>query len=387
MSDDLNGWPEDILAAGILPDHCDDVLAGCYDIPYDPAESPVVLDLGANVGAFVRWAAQRWPGCRIHSYEPTPSTFELLGKTVARLPEGAATVIMHNEAVMDGDTRRPLHIAGNCGSNSFFALGDTNRPTSIEVACIDARKLPTADILKIDIEGGEMFVLLAMHEVGRLREFSAIVLEYHTQMLGLAAKELLRSCGFTLVGEKVHEKQRGELKFMRPDKMRAPAAGTETKVLPMEKKAHLYIATPAHDHKFNAGFTFSLLKLVNCGQFKLSFNRAGGCGVAWARNNMASEFVVDSAADYYCAIDSDIAFEPHHLARAIAFNEPIVCVPYALKQQNLQWCMNSLPGEEPDPVTGFQKVATAGTGFMLIKREVFNAMIKAFPEIAYNTRG
>ena len=382
----ITPWPDEFIAAGIELDHCDDVLAGCYDVPFDPDTPPTILDLGANVGAFVRWAAVRWPGCKIHAYEPAPANFALLLKTIAALPPGAATVEPHEQAVFNEDRKMHLFLAKeglNCGSHSFFNLGQCQRPTAVEVDVIAAAKLPQADILKLDVEGSELYILLALRETGRLREFSAVMLEYHSEILGLSARELMRSAGFTLTGEKYHEKQRGELRYVRTDKCRPPNAGTATEHRPLEKKTSLYIATPAHDHKFNAGFTFSLLKLVNCGQFKLTFNRAAGCGVAWARNNMAAEFVTASTAEYYCAIDSDITFEPYHLARAIAFDKPIVCVPYALKQDHLAWCINSIPGEEPDPATGFQKVATAGTGFMLIKREVFQAMIAKYPEIAY----
>jgi FkbM family methyltransferase len=300
------------------------------------------------------------------------------------LAPGSATVEIHPEAVFNEARKMQLHLATeNCGSHSFFAIGTIKRSDTVEVQCIDARCLPRADVLKLDVEGSELYILLALREIGRLREFSAIMLEYHSDILGLAARELLSKAGFTLTGEKLHEKHRGELRYVRTDCLRPPEPGTATVVLPLEKKRSLYIATPAHDHKFHAGYTFSLLKLVNCGQFKLSFNRAAGCGVAWARNNMAAEFITDHSAEFYCSIDSDITFEPHHLARCIAFDKPIVCVPYALKQDSLQWCMNEIPGEVPDPAHGFQKVATAGTGFMIIKREVFQHMIRAFPEIAY----
>lgn len=50
-------WPESFLSPDLGPDHCRDVLEGCYDVPFN--HSPKVIDIGANVGAFARWAKKR----------------------------------------------------------------------------------------------------------------------------------------------------------------------------------------------------------------------------------------------------------------------------------------------------------------------------------------
>lgn len=387
-------WPADY---GLDFDHCADVLAGCYDVPLNfPLEKPpVILDLGANVGAFVRWAVKRWPGATIHCYEPAPANFALLERTIATIAPEQSEIFANNVAVYHEARKMVLHLAkSNCGAHSFFNLGESGEKT-IEVDAVTPSVLPRADILKIDVEGAEMQILLALHDLGRLPEFSAIMLEYHSNVICLATKQLLTSQGFTLTGEKVHEKHRGELRFVKSSLLSVAVSGPTSKtfadgyISATPKKPGVFIATPAHDHKFHSGYCYSLLSVVNSQRFKLTFARAGGCGVARARNNMAHDFLTTVYPDggrpeFYAAIDADIGFNPDHLSRAIALDKPIVCVPYALKQEDLQWCMNALPGEKPDPATGFQKVSTAGTGFMVIKREVFEAMIAAFPEIAYD---
>lgn len=380
-------WPSDY---GLDPDHCADVIGGCYDVPlnYSPEAPPVILDIGANVGAFVRWAVTRWPGCKIHCYEPAPKNFELLERTIATIAPEQSELHANNVAVFNESRKMVLHLAkSNCGAHSFYNLGESSEET-VDIDAIGADHLPRADILKLDIEGAEMPVLLALNDTGRLSEFSAVMLEYHSNVICLATKQLLGELGFTLTGEKLHEKHRGELRFVKTALLPVNDGGKPAPAVP-EKKIGVFIATPAHDHKFHSGYCYSLLSLVNSQRFKLTFARAGGCGVARARNNMAHDFLTTVYPDggrpeFYAAIDADIGFNPDHLSRAIAFDKPIVCVPYALKQEALQWCMNSLPGEKPDRATGFQKVSTAGTGFMVIKREVFEKMIGAFPEIAYD---
>lgn len=374
-------WPQEYIDAGLDPRHCDDVLAGCYDVPFKPEKPPVILDIGANVGAFVRWAVNRWPGCTIHCYEPFPGNYALLERTVATIGPEQSEIHVNQQAVYDKDSKIMLHLSGeNCGGHSFFNAGD-KETGAVEVEAIHAQKLPKADILKLDVEGAEIAILAALRDIGRLQEFKAIMLEYHTGMGGLAVKQLLTERGFVLTGEKVHNKERGELRFVAKEHIAAQKPEVTGGVL--KKRPKVFIATPAHDHKFHSGFVYSLLKLGACGKFALTLNRVGGCGVARARNNMAAEFISKSSDEYYAAIDADIVFEPEHLERAIALDKPIVCVPYALKQDDLQWCCNTIDGEVPDPVTGFLKVATAGTGFMVIKREVFEHMIREFPELAY----
>lgn len=150
----------------------------------------------------------------------------------------------------------------------------------------------------------------------------------------------------------------------------------------------IFIATPSHDHKFHAGYVYSLLRLVATQRYELRISKVGGAGVARARNNMAEEFLAARTAagepyDYYFAIDADITFEPDHVARILAHDLPIVCGLYSLKQHNVAWCINTLADSIPDDEAGRQKVAASGTGFMCIKREVFERMILAYPEIAY----
>ncbi|WP_433607232.1 FkbM family methyltransferase [Dactylosporangium sp. CA-139114] len=58
-------------------------------LPRDGADlgpAPVVFDVGANIGMFTLFAADRWPGARIFAFEPAPGTFEVLRRNVGRRP-------------------------------------------------------------------------------------------------------------------------------------------------------------------------------------------------------------------------------------------------------------------------------------------------------------
>lgn len=211
-------WPVSYLARPIHPDHCKNVLEGCYDVPWWPEKPPVILDIGANIGAFTRWAVKRWPGCIVHAYEPQPDNFKLLEQT-AKDTDTINCIHLYQQAVYNSAGKKLLfNPAYNCGEFSFFRQG-TDRPVNgeIEVETIAARDLPKADILKLDCEGSEGAILADLYNANRLSEFSAIMLEYHNAEDGVNIRHGLEFNGFTVTGEDAMAEHRGELQFLRND--------------------------------------------------------------------------------------------------------------------------------------------------------------------------
>jgi FkbM family methyltransferase len=211
-------WPE---SYGLHPDHCRDVVeGGSYDVPFNPSSPPTILDLGSNVGGFVRWAVKRWPGCTIHAYEPCPSNFKLLERTVEDLidvSDDVVRVLLHQQAVA-GHACRAVLQAGefNCGEWSLMMPEVAGRER-VEVDVIAATDLPQADVLKIDVEGAEIAVLAALTLAGRISELSAIMMETHNDDWIAPIKANMAKAGFTLTGEAHPHLNRAELKFVRTD--------------------------------------------------------------------------------------------------------------------------------------------------------------------------
>lgn len=220
-------WPK---SYGLHPDHCRDVLEGSYDCPYNPTTPPVCLDLGANVGAFTRWAVKRWPGCTVHAFEPCPSNFTLLKQTALPLDTPTSPVFIHQQAVA-GHACRALLQAGefNCGEWSLVMPTVAGRE-KVEVDVIAATDLPKADVLKLDVEGAEILVLSALTQAGRMGEFSVCVMETHNDEFIPAIKARMTKDGFTLTGETRPSPQRAELKFVRTDLLPADYALSQSPI-------------------------------------------------------------------------------------------------------------------------------------------------------------
>lgn len=126
--------------------------------------SPVVFDVGANVGQSVRRFRERFPTCVIHAFEPSPTTFALLRGEVGRLDR----VRLHNCAL--GATPGRLELLENSHPvmSSFLPLagdgwGEIVRRTEVDVRTVDEilkqERIDIIDILKVDTQGFDLQVL------------------------------------------------------------------------------------------------------------------------------------------------------------------------------------------------------------------------------------
>lgn len=166
----------------VPPDH----LAGRLSV----GRTSRIIDVGANVGMFSAWAAQRWPQAEILAFEPIASNcavyreWQRVSGAKARLIQAAAGTGPGRMTMVDWGGGS--HLAGD---------GDPGE----DVECVDIFDyLSKADLIKMDIEGGEWAIL----SDPRLANVKAtLVLEYHrvgspTLPARAAAEELLRAAGF-----------------------------------------------------------------------------------------------------------------------------------------------------------------------------------------------
>lgn len=210
-------WPEDYLSDLLGRDHCLDVLKGCYDVPVeaDPKEGKqfTVLDIGANVGAFCRWASDRWKDCTIHAYEPALPNFELLVRTCKEIIKNNVFIYRNNKAVGNFNNVVPLYLTGeNCGEYALTKAHQPNAPLVANVDIMDAAELPEADLVKIDTEGSELMIVKRLKLTPRLK---AIVLEYHSYSDIEPITTYLVGNGFTAFEYSPSSEHRGILKFLR----------------------------------------------------------------------------------------------------------------------------------------------------------------------------
>jgi hypothetical protein len=158
-----------------------------------------------------------------------------------------------------------------------------------------------------------------------------------------------------------------------------------------EQKKHvkLFIATPAFGHQVTTNYANSLLKFVSTSHPRLAVSSAvhmqsGMALVTQARNNCVAYFL-NSDCSHFLFIDADIGFEPDAIFRLIEKDLPLCLTPYPVKgygkDNQLQFIVH-FPDKDNVRIDkdGFAEITAGPTGFMLIKREVFEKLAEKYPE-------
>lgn len=175
------------------------------------------------------------------------------------------------------------------------------------------------------------------------------------------------------------------------------------------KKHKLMIATPMYGGQAHGMYIKSCLDLQNMliqygiqSKFSFLFNESL---ITRARNYLCDEFL-RSECTHLLFIDSDIHFDPRDVIALLALDKDVIGAPYPKKAinwnnvaeaarnhkdipagelENLvgEYVFNVVRGTERFTVSEPLEVMEIGTGFMLIKREVFPKMEEAYPNLRY----
>ena len=178
------------------------------------------------------------------------------------------------------------------------------------------------------------------------------------------------------------------------------------------KTVYPLVVTPSHDGKFFQNYVLSLLNFVvqsqNAGLRMQVMLHQGESLITRARNNCVAAFLANKEWTHLFWIDSDIGFSAEAAFRLLRSGYDIAAGVYPLKRENwpeegiagpmtqaqleatlTRYTVNAAPPEgapqldlaiQPD---GFIKLNEAPTGFMVIKRSVFERLMAAYPDLNY----
>jgi hypothetical protein len=180
------------------------------------------------------------------------------------------------------------------------------------------------------------------------------------------------------------------------------------------QKSKLFIATPCYGGALTEPYFKSILRLVfffDKHNIPLQFGTiANESLVPRARNTLAA-FFLRSDCTHLLFIDADIEFKVEDVVRLIAADKEIAVGAYPKKGINWDLVRRHVLDNKDSPTSdisasgseyainfnfknleersievqdGLVSLKDAGTGFMLIKRSVFDKMTKAYPELQYN---
>lgn len=169
------------------------------------------------------------------------------------------------------------------------------------------------------------------------------------------------------------------------------------------------IAIPCYDQLVTEPFFMSMMKL------SVSFNRLGlefGIStvsdslISRARNQLIAKFMADPIFTHVIFIDADIGFDPNDILKMLWHDKDVMTGAYPIKDvpwdkvselvnsgvshkdvlsKSLRYVVNPVRGNrgEIEVDNGALNIYDAGTGFMLIKRNVFERMFEEYPHLKY----
>jgi FkbM family methyltransferase len=160
-------------------------------------DAPRIVDCGAGIGLGVCYFKKIYPQSQITAFEPDPNTFETLKRNCESW--GAKDVRLIPKAVWNSDTTVSF------AREDFFPGRISERPVGDQILQVQACRLreyltSTIDLLKLNIEGAEVDVLLDCTDL--LGQVQNLVVDYHSiferpQRLD-TLMELLTKTGFRM---------------------------------------------------------------------------------------------------------------------------------------------------------------------------------------------
>ena len=174
-----------------------------------------------------------------------------------------------------------------------------------------------------------------------------------------------------------------------------------------EPKYKIFVATPVHS-ECSIHYTQALLKFQKqcmMNNIMVSFSLLKSSLVTQGRNLCVANFLKDPTNyTHLLFIDSDIDFKFDTIMKMLKFDREVIATPYPMKHihwdqiwdrvqkgkikniEELKRAGHAFPikldnqkGKEIPVVDGVIEVSHAPTGCMLIKKQVFDKMIKAYP--------
>jgi hypothetical protein len=95
--------------------------------------------------------------------------------------------------------------------------------------------------------------------------------------------------------------------------------------------------------------------------------------ISRARNTLVAKFLNNPDSTHLMFVDADIGWEPWHLLVLLNRQVDVIGGLYPMKTLPIKWVVNGFEGAE-EGEDGLQEVSKTGTGFMLVKRDVFEKL-------------
>ena len=144
------------------------------------------------------------------------------------------------------------------------------------------------------------------------------------------------------------------------------------------KTTRVHICMPCYGGMLTESCFMSYIKWSNtCRQLGIDWTMETMTNeslISRARNTLTAKFLHNKESTHLMFIDADIGWEPWHLLVMLNAQKDVIGGLYPMKSLPVKWCVNGFDGAEVSEDGNLQEVSKTGTGFMLIKRDVFEKL-------------
>jgi hypothetical protein len=152
------------------------------------------------------------------------------------------------------------------------------------------------------------------------------------------------------------------------------------------KTTRVHICMPCYGGQLTESTFMSFIKWANtCRQLGIDWTvetMTNESLISRARNTLTAKFLNTEGSTHLMFIDADIGWEPWHLLVLLDAQKDVIGGLYPMKSLPVKWCVNGIPGKAEEPDGKLIEVTKTGTGFLLIKRDVFDKL-NAHPAVRH----
>jgi FkbM family methyltransferase len=157
-------------------------------------EEMVAVDIGANIGYYSLLAASLVGAKgKVYAFEPEPQNYALLIKNISA--NGYTNIEAYRKAVSRSAGRMALYVGTQSGTHSLFNVRETTtKSVMVDLISLDEffrEKKKGVDIIKLDVQGAEMDVLMGMQNVIKGNDHLKLLTEFEPDLAhtGFSLKE------------------------------------------------------------------------------------------------------------------------------------------------------------------------------------------------------
>lgn len=146
--------------------------------------SPLIVDMGSNIGLSILYFKTLYPESRIIGFEPVKKTYDILTNNLKNNCKNN-NVMLHNIGLYDAAGSKEFYIKpGRPEMNSIIKNSDEAIKEVVQLDLPSKYINEHVDLLKIDTEGSEDGIIRDLDKNGKLKMVKRIIMEYHFNMIG-----------------------------------------------------------------------------------------------------------------------------------------------------------------------------------------------------------